>query len=124
MSQLTILRGDLLVLDENTAYHIRDLEQYDYAPGSTPSLQAECTKTVAVWRNPPVVDGKRSGPAPVTGLEQVKCTPFDATPGELTGTGGQGITSGLPVELLETVIDGGDVYYYALVEKRESPLQP
>lgn len=115
-----IRRGDLLVRNENVAYFVRDLEYFDYEPGSTSSMQAMCDVTVAVWRNPAVVGGKRGGPAPVTGLETVKCTPFDGTPGEMHGTA-TGMTGGLPAELLESCIDAGDGYYYVTCEKRESP---
>jgi hypothetical protein len=119
VTTLVIRRGDLLVTSSGEAYHIRDLERYRYDPGSTPSIQSMTVETVSVKRNPAILNGKRGEPQAVAGLEAVKCTPFDSLPGEMH-LGGQGLIGGLPSEFLETVIDGGDVYYYAVLERRES----
>lgn len=117
---LDIRRGDLATASDGKSFHIRDLESHQFDPGSTESFKHMCTERISLKRNPAVVAGKRGLPVAVPDMTDIPCTPFDSTSGELHAGGG-GIGGGLPVELRESLVDGGDVYYRILVEERESP---
>lgn len=118
MAVTVIQRGDLLITADGRNYFIRDLEKRSFRFGSTPSMRYMATVSVNVWRNPDVDEQGRRGD-PVLVLSNVKCTPIDATRGELDASA---LSGGMPAETLITFIDGGDVFYRCLLDQRESEM--
>lgn len=104
---LDIKEGDVLVVGSNE-YPIRACAEWQWRYNRTMSRMA--TVTASTKRNPALVSGKRGTPA--TNLRCIKCTPLDPVNPELSNRP----ELETPQELLETYVDGGDVFYHLTLE--------
>ena len=104
---LDLREGDILVV-AGAEYPIRSCAAWEWGHGR--AMQRMCTKTATTKRSPAVSGGKRG--VPVTKLFDLRCTPLDPLTAELA----QRVGLDTPHELLQTYVDGGDVYYELVLE--------
>lgn len=106
-SEPDIREGDIFEIG-NRSYPIRSCAEWDWAGGR--SIRRLAVKTASTKRNPTLVGGKRGAPTPQ--LINIKCTPLDQVDPELR----QRMALNTPHELLQTFVDGGNVYYHLILE--------
>ena len=104
---LDIREGDLYVVDSRE-YPIRSCAEWAWSYGR--AMRRLCTVTASTKRNPPIVDKKRG--VPITNLTSIKSTPLDPASAEIQ----QRLALNTPMELLQTYVDGGDVFYALILE--------
>ena len=68
-------------------------------------------QTASTKRSPAIVSGKRG--TPTTNLASLRCSPLDPVAPDLA----QRMGLNTPHELLQTTVDGGDVFYVLVVEE-------
>lgn len=105
---LDIREGDILVVG-GSEYPIRSCAAWTWGHGR--AMRRLCTVTATTKRNPTVTAGKRG--APVAKLADLRCTPLDPLTAELA----QRVGLDTPHELLQTYVDGGDMYYELVLEE-------
>lgn len=105
---LDIKEGDILVVD-GAEYPIRSCGEWDW-PYARLGAQRLMTKAATTKRTPAVAGGKRGTPA--TKLTDIRCMPLDPVSPDLR----QRLALDTPHELLQTVVNGGDVFYSLVVE--------
>lgn len=104
---LDIREGDILVMS-GTEYPIRSCAEWKWGAGR--AGRRLMNQTASTKRSPVIVSGKRG--TPTTKLSSLRCTPLDPVAPDLA----QRMGLNTPHELLETTVDGGDVFYVLVVE--------
>lgn len=107
---LDIKEGDYLVVGSKE-YPIRFCEEWAWNGGN--GIRRMLRVTASTKRQPAIVDGKRG--TPVTKLSCVKCTPLDSI-NQYSPDIRNRRELDTPHELLQTVVDGGDVFYQLYLE--------
>lgn len=110
---LDIRQGDVWVMD-NVEYPIRACNTWFDPNGGTESMRMMCIATASTKRKPAVTAGKRGEPE--TKLSGLKCTPLDPLSFSSAQTFIRPGTHA-PTNLRETYVDGGDTFYYLIVEE-------
>ena len=105
---LDLREGDTLVVG-STEYPIKSCASWRWLYGA--GIARLATETASTKRPPAVVAGKRG--APVTLLASIQCTPLDPADPEIR----QRLALETPHELLQTFVNGGDVFYHLIVEE-------
>ena len=108
---LDIREGDYLVVGAKE-YPIRACQEWAWTRQGAGGIRRFATLTASTKRQPVVTDGKRG--TPVTKLTCVKHTPLD--PIQTTPEIRERLDLQTPHELLETYVNGGDVFYRLVLE--------
>lgn len=106
---LDVREGDILVV-HGREYPIRACAEWKWRH-TTRSLRRMLTESCSTMRAPGVVDGKRGAPA--VHLTALPCMPLDPVDAEISRR--MGLET--PHELLQTILDGGDVFYSIVLEQ-------
>jgi hypothetical protein len=104
---LDIEEGDTLVVD-GVDYPIKACSAWSWTYGRV--MRRLLTVTASTKRTPAMTNGKRG--APTTKLTNLKCMPLDPASPEIA----QRVALATPHTLLQTVVDGGDVFYELVLE--------
>lgn len=110
---LNIRQGDVLVVGTKE-YPILFCGEFSHESGSTASMKKMCRVTASTKRRPAVVSGKRGDP--VTQIVSMKCTPLDPASAYARELVVRELPQA-PINILETMVDGGDTFYTLVVEK-------
>ena len=112
---LDLRQGDVLVVD-GVEYPIRACNAWLDPAGEAgaESMRMMCIQTASSKRRPPISAGKRGEPEPK--LSGLKCTPLDALSYSSAQIFARPGTQA-PTNLKETYVDGGDTFYYLIVEE-------
>jgi len=105
---LDIREGDLYVVGGNE-YPIRSCAEWSWRYGR--AMRRFCTVTASTKRAPGMSGGKRG--APTVNLTALKSTPIDPVDPEIR----QRLALNTPNELMQTYVDGGDVFYALILEE-------
>ena len=105
---LDLREGDILVVSA-VEYPIRSCAAWDWRYGR--AMRRLLTVTASTKRSPAIVSGKRG--TPTTNLASLRCSPLDPVAPDLA----QRMGLNTPHELLQTTVDGGDVFYVLVVEE-------
>lgn len=108
---LDIMEGDYLVVGLKE-YPIRACQEWTWTRPGAAGIRRFATLTASTKRQPAIVGGKRG--APETKLTGVKHTPLD--PLTVTPEIRERFDLQTPHELLETYVNGGDVFYRLVLE--------
>ncbi|MCO5182186.1 MAG: hypothetical protein M9896_19280 [Candidatus Promineofilum sp.] len=106
---LDIREGDVLVVGDRE-HPIRSCGEWAWNRSQASGMRRMCSVTAVTMRSPQVVDGKRGALA--THLRNVRCMPLDPVEPDLA----QRMALNTPHELLQTTVDGGDVFYSLVLE--------
>jgi hypothetical protein len=104
---LDIQEGDTLVVN-GVDYPIKACSAWSWTYGR--AMRRLLTVTAATKRTPAVSGGKRG--VPVVKLTDIKCMPLDPASPEVS----QRVALDTPHTLLQTIVDGGDVFYELALE--------
>lgn len=105
---LDLREGDILVVSA-VEYPIRSCAGWKWGAGQ--AGRRLMNQTASTKRSPTMVAGKRG--TPTTLLASVRCAPLDPVAPDLA----QRMGLNTPHELLQTTVDGGDVFYVLVVEE-------
>lgn len=107
---LDIKEGDYLVVGTKE-YPIRFCEEWAWYAGS--GIKRLLRVTASTKRQPAISGGKRG--AAETKLTGVRCTPLDSI-NQYSPDIRNRVELNTPHELLQTIVDGGDVFYQLYLE--------
>jgi len=106
---LDIREGDVLVV-AGTEYPIKACGEWAWGYVHARGMRRMCSATASTKRTPDMSGGKRGPIADhLTGL---RCTPLDPVDPNLA----QRLALNTPHELLQSYVDGGDIFYELVVE--------
>ncbi|MBP8291476.1 MAG: hypothetical protein KAX65_01810 [Caldilineaceae bacterium] len=105
---LDLREGDILVVSA-VEYPIRSCAAWKWGAGR--AGRRLMNQTASTKRSPAIVSGKRG--TPTTNLASLRCSPLDPVAPDLA----QRMGLNTPHELLQTTVDGGDVFYVLVVEE-------
>lgn len=104
---LDVREGDILVVG-GAEYPIRSCASWAWSAGR--AGRRLMASTASTKRSPDIVSGKRG--TPVTQVASMRCSPLDPVAPDLE----QRMGLNTPHELLQTTVDGGDMFYVLVVE--------
>lgn len=105
---LDLREGDILVVSA-VEYPIRSCAAWKWGAGR--AGRRLMNQTASTKRSPAMVGGKRG--TATTQLSALRCSPLDPVAPDLAER--MGLNT--PHELLQTTVDGGDVFYVLVVEE-------
>ena len=105
---LDLREGDILVVSA-VEYPIRSCAEWKWGAGR--AGRRLMNQTASTKRLPTIVSGKRG--SATTKLSSLRCSPLDPVAPDLA----QRMGLNTPHELLQTTVDGGDVFYVLVVEE-------